>query len=50
MKFIEVVESAESILKMLQPKSSISGRLDDLSCERSSLENMVQPTKKIYLL
>ena len=47
MSFIEVAESAESLLKILQPKNSTTCQLDDQSCEnRSSFENMIQPTKK----
>ena len=45
--FLEVVESAESLLKILQPESSISDQLDDLSCEsKNSLDNKIQPTEK----
>ena len=45
--FLDIVESAEYLLKMLQPESSTSDQLDDLKCEsKSSMDNMIQPTEK----
>ena len=47
MSFIEVVESAESILKILQPENSTEDQIIDLSRKsRSSLNNMIQLTEK----